>query len=178
MFKMIVAHAKGRGIGFCGGLPWRLRDDMMRFKRLTIGDGNNAVVMGKKTWLSLSKRPLPERNNLILSQSLSFDYNKDEGQGLDHPNVKVFPGVSDLRNFCRESEFDDVWVIGGGEIYDEFLRAGSNINSIYVTEIDNDYSCDVHFPEIPSIFSPIWKSKPKVAKDITYSYVVYKRRRL
>ena len=51
---MIVAHAKGRGIGFCGGLPWRLRDDMMRFKRLTKGDGNNAVVMGKKTWLSLS----------------------------------------------------------------------------------------------------------------------------
>ena len=54
---MIVAHTRGRGIGFRGKLPWKLPDDMARFKRLTIGDGNNAVVMGKKTWLSLSKRP-------------------------------------------------------------------------------------------------------------------------
>ena len=176
MFKMIVAHTKGRGIGFRGGLPWRLTDDMGRFKRLTIGDGNNAVIMGKKTWLSLSKRPLPERNNLILSQSLSFDFNKSWNKGLDHPNVKVFSEVGDLRKFCADQKYDDVWVIGGGEIYNKFMQAGGNISSIYTTEIVNDYPCDVYFPEIPGWFVPHWKSNIKVEKDTTYSYVIYKRR--
>ena len=175
MFKMIVAHTRGRGIGFRGKLPWKLPDDMARIKRLTIGDGNNAVVMGKKTWLSLSKRPLPERHNLILSQSLSFDYNKSYNKNLKHPDVKTFSGIPDLRNFCRESGFDDVWVIGGGDIYSEFLAPGGNINSIYATEIDSDYNCDAHFPEIPPLFSPIWKSNSKEENDIKYSYVVYKR---
>lgn len=176
MFKMIVAHTRGRGIGFRGGLPWKLPDDMARFKRLTIGDGNNAVVMGKNTWLSLSKRPLPERRNLILSKSLSFDYNKNHNKDLDHPDINVFSGIPDLRNFCRESEFDDVWVIGGGDIYSDFLSPYGNINCIYATEIDNEYNCDVHFPKIPSMFSPIWKSDSKHEGDVTYSYVVYKRR--
>ena len=177
---MIVAHSKRRGIGFRGDLPWYLKDDMSRFKRLTIGDGNNAVVMGKKTWLSLSKRPLSARNNLILSQSLSFDFNKSWNKDIPrekwNPNVKVFSEVNTLRKFCEEQKYDDVWVIGGGEIYNKFLQAGGNINSIYTTEIENDYECDVYFPEIPDWFVPHWKSNPKVEKDTTYSYVIYKRR--
>jgi len=175
---MIVAHAKGRGIGFRGNLPWCLTEDMARFKRLTMGDGNNAVVMGKKTWLSLSKRPLPGRKNLILSQSLSYDYNKKFVDDLSHPNVKAFPEISDLEKFCRENKYDDTWIIGGGDIYKGFLGKAT---SIYTTELEHDYECDVYFPEIPSIFSPIWKSERKVEKDINYdnvaySYVVYKRR--
>ena len=173
---MIVAHTKGRGIGFRGGLPWRLSEDMSRFKRLTIGDGNNAVIMGKKTWVSLSKRPLPERDNLILSQSLSFDFNKSWNKGLDHSNVKVFSEVGALKKFCAKHKYDDVWVIGGGEIYNKFLQAGGNINSIYATEIEDDYECDIYFPEIPGWFVPHWKSRTKVEKDTTYSYVIYKRR--
>ena len=176
MFKMIVAHSKRRGISFRGGLPWHIRNDMSRFKRLTIGDGNNAVIMGKKTWRRLSKRPLPARNNLILSQSFSFDFNKSWNKDHDHPNVKVFSEVRTLRKFCREQKYDDVWVIGGGEIYNKFLQAGGNINSIYTTEIENDYKCDVYFPEIPNWFVTYWKSEPKVEKDTTYSYVIYKRR--
>ena len=53
----------------------------------------------------------------------SFDFNKSWNKDLDHPNVKVFSGVSDLRKFCREQKYDDIWVIGGGEIYNKFLHA-------------------------------------------------------
>ena len=69
---MIVAYCRqGQGLGKNGVLPWKLRADMKHFKKETIGKGNNAIIMGKNTWLSISKRPLPHRDNLIdiLSQS-------------------------------------------------------------------------------------------------------------
>ena len=63
MFKMIVAYCRqGQGIGKNGVLPWKLRADMKHFKKETIGKGNNAIIMGKNTWLGISKRPLPQRD--------------------------------------------------------------------------------------------------------------------
>ena len=53
--------------------------------------------------------------------------------------MKAFSEVGALKKFCAEQQYDDVWVIGGGEIYNKFLQAGGNINSIYATEIEEDY---------------------------------------
>ena len=67
--NLIVAYCRNRGIGFQNKLPWKLSQDMNRFKNLTIGNGNNAVVMGKNTWESLHQKykPLPKRANIVLS---------------------------------------------------------------------------------------------------------------
>ena len=67
--NLIVAYCRNRGIGFKNKLPWKLSSDMNRFKNLTIGDGNNAVIMGRNTWESLPQKfkPLPKRSNIVLS---------------------------------------------------------------------------------------------------------------
>jgi len=176
MFKMIVAHTKDRGIGFRGRLPWSLKDDMLRFKRLTIGDNNNAVVMGKNTWLSLSKRPLQKRDNLILSKSISFDYKKHWCKDLDHNNVKVFPEIIDLKKYCRERGYDDIWIIGGENIYTQFMK-DPELKYIYTTEIDHIpfTHCDAYFPDIPSWFKRYWTSKKVLNKNTSYLYSVFSR---
>ena len=69
MLNIIVAYCKNRGIGAGNKLPWRLKQDMLLFKKLTVGKGNNAVIMGKNTWLSLPKA-LPERSNFVISESI------------------------------------------------------------------------------------------------------------
>ena len=66
--NIIVAACKNRGIGFKNKLPWKLSKEMKYFKELTIGEKNNAVVMGRNTWLSIPEknRPLPKRENIVL----------------------------------------------------------------------------------------------------------------
>ena len=69
MYNIIVACDLEDGIGKDNKLPWNFPEDLKRFSQLTRGKGNNAVVMGKNTWESLPKKPLPKRDNLILSTS-------------------------------------------------------------------------------------------------------------
>ena len=72
--KMILAMDLDGCIGKDDGLPWRLRTDMLRFKRLTIGEGNNAVLMGRTTWESLPEayRPLENRLNIVVSRNEDY----------------------------------------------------------------------------------------------------------
>ena len=70
--NIIVAHCRNRGIGFQNQLPWQLSADLKKFKELTIGNGNNAVIMGRNTWASLPSRykPLPKRENIVLTTEI------------------------------------------------------------------------------------------------------------
>ena len=74
--NIVVAACKNRGIGFKNKLPWKLTKEMKYFKELTIGEKNNAVVMGRKTWLSIPEknRPLPKRENIVLVEELTVLY--------------------------------------------------------------------------------------------------------
>lgn len=69
--KMIFATDIGYGIGVNNRLPdWNLRGDLKRFKRLTLGKGNNFVIMGRNTWKSMGEKPLVKRHNIVLSKTL------------------------------------------------------------------------------------------------------------
>ena len=70
-FKIIVAVDKNLGIGLKNSLPWKFKSDMHFFREMTIGDKNNAVVMGKNTYLSIGKN-LSNRENIVLSTSLKW----------------------------------------------------------------------------------------------------------
>ena len=114
-FKIISAMCNGRGIGNEGKLPWSIKEDLKFFSKLTTGNNNNAVIMGKKTWNSL-KQHLPNRDNLILSTSLELDEKRDNN------TVKSFKTIQAVIDFCSQNNYDDVWVIGGGEIYKYFIN--------------------------------------------------------
>lgn len=135
-FKIIVAVDKNLGIGLQNSLPWKFKLDMHFFREMTIGDKNNAIIMGKNTYLSIG-RSLPKRENLVLSTSLDDNIE----------NIHVFRNIENLCDYCKTKNFDSIWIIGGAEIYKQFLELDL-IHIIHVTEIDSVYDCDTFFPNI------------------------------
>ena len=102
--RIIVAIAENGVIGANNGMPWRLSTDMKRFKALTEG---HPIVMGRKTWESFPKRPLPNRRNIVITRNPSY-----EAEGAE-----LFPSFE----AAIKASDDDLWVVGGGEIYAQAL---------------------------------------------------------
>ena len=163
--KIIVALCKNYGIGLNNKLPWKIRHDLIYFKNKTIGDGNNAVLMGKNTWNSLPKKPLPNRMNCVLSTSLNLDTN----------NSKSFKNSKDFDEYIEKNNFDDVWVIGGEKIYNKYIYH-PKVNELYITKIRNDILCDTYFPEIPFYFELSETSKTYNQKNIQFCFEIYKKK--
>lgn len=120
---MIAAIDEARAIGQAGQLPWRLPDDLKHFKALTLG---KTVLMGRKTYASIG-RPLPQRRNLVLTRDSSFATS----------GVEV---VRDLHNVLE----DDLFVIGGGEIYALALPLATTLELTMVRTVIPD--ADAFFP--------------------------------
>ncbi len=120
---MIAAIDEARAIGRGGELPWRLPNDLKRFKALTLG---KTVLMGRKTFESIG-RPLPQRRNIVLTRDSSFAAS----------GVEV---VHDLRNALE----DDLFVIGGGEIYALALPIATTLELTIVQTVIPD--ADAFFP--------------------------------
>ncbi len=127
----IVAVDDHWGIGKDGTMPWpHLSEDLKRFKELTDGA---MIVMGKNTWLSLPKRPLPNRENIIVSRTLDDDF-----------AIKMSGDPKAIITKLKQATESDIWIIGGAEIYRQFLPF---CHSVYITRVDGDYDCDTKFPE-------------------------------
>jgi len=134
--KMIVAMDKNRGIGNKNTIPWKLSQDMKYFRNMTIGQGNNAIVMGKNTFLSIN-RVLPKRTNYVLSNSLT-----------NVPNSLILVKTFDkLLLSLQDHKYDDIWIIGGQRMYNDFIKH-KLATEIYITYIDAEYECDTFFPSI------------------------------
>jgi dihydrofolate reductase len=108
--SLIVAMDENRVIGRAGGLPWQLPDDLKRFKQLTLG---KTVLMGRKTWLSLG-RPLPQRDNWVLSRDPSFA----------PAGARVFPRLDAALAAHAGGE---LMVIGGAELFAQTLADATRL---------------------------------------------------
>ena len=134
---MIVAMDEQGFIGKDGNLPWKLSNDLKRFKKLTVSDGFNAVVMGRKTWESLPNgfKPLPERLNIVMSRDTKWS---DEGA-----EIALYPGRAieiAYANGCEE-----LWVIGGSQIYELYLN---RVEEIHLTRVHTKKSGNINFPDL------------------------------
>ena len=129
-----MARAANGVIGAGGALPWRLKSDLALFKTLTFG---KPVIMGRRTWESLPRRPLPGRMNIVLTRDGSFQ---------PHGAV-VTDDFSEAVQIAREQADDDgqdeVCVIGGAEV---FALALPKAKRMYLTEIEASPDGDVRFP--------------------------------
>lgn len=128
MISMIWAMDRNCTIGKDNKLPWRLPADLANFKRLTTG---HTVIMGRKTFESLGKS-LKDRKNVIMTRDLNYSA---EGCVVCHT-------VEEILEMGRDEE---VFVIGGADIYSEFLPFSEKL---YVTLIDENFSGDTFFPAI------------------------------
>lgn len=145
MINVAVAITGNGGIGLKGGLPWpHLKGDMALFSKRTTGPGNNAVLMGKNTWLSIpeNRRPLKNRTNIIISQ------NTNSVSDSSH----TFSSICDAIAFCEAANYDELWIIGGSGIYNEFLNVHfDKVHRVYITYVCKNgygYECDT-FINIP-----------------------------
>jgi dihydrofolate reductase len=115
---LVVAVAKNGVIGRDGKLPWRLSSDMKRFKAATMG---KPVLMGRKTWDSLPKKPLPGRQNLILTRDADF---KADGAWV---YTDLAAMLAAARAMAEAAGAEEACVIGGAQLYDAVLRQADRI---------------------------------------------------
>ncbi|MED5291923.1 MAG: dihydrofolate reductase, partial [Candidatus Thermoplasmatota archaeon] len=109
--KMILAMDLDGCIGKENGLPWRLRSDMLRFKRLTMGQGSSAVLMGRTTWETIPEmyRPLADRINIVVTRNQEYV--------LD--DAEVVYSIEDGIQFATDKNCDECWIIGGANVYEQ-----------------------------------------------------------
>jgi dihydrofolate reductase len=131
MISIIVAMSSNRVIGKDNQLPWHLTEDLKHFKKITT---DNVVVMGRKTHQSIGK-PLPNRLNVILSR-----------------DVKWYKPLGDNCVICYSIEevlerfkYRNLFIIGGSEIYNQFLP---HTDKIYLTHIEKEFNGDSYFPPL------------------------------
>jgi dihydrofolate reductase len=115
---LVVAVAKNGVIGREGALPWRLSSDMKRFKAATMG---KPVLMGRKTWDSLPKKPLPGRANLILTRDANFT-TPDAWVYTD-----LFAMLAAARAMAEAGGAEEICVIGGAQLYNAVLPQADRI---------------------------------------------------
>src|SRR4030042_944442 len=130
MISIIVAVSEDLGIGKNNELLWHLPEDLKRFKKLTLG---KTVIMGKKTWESLPKKPLSGRKNIVITDI--------PGECIDC-TVTAY-SVDDALSKCEKEE--EIFIIGGGSIYHQFMPLA---HRLYITQIHKKKPADVYFPEI------------------------------
>lgn len=128
LISFVVAVSRNGVIGRDGGLPWHISSDLKRFKEITMG---KPVIMGRKTWESLPRKPLPGRRNIVITRSA--DYAAD--------GAEVVASADAALALCKDET--EVSVIGGGEIYRLFWPV---VGRLYLTEVDMEVAGDTHFP--------------------------------
>lgn len=129
MISLIVAATENNVIGRAGDLPWRLRDDLRRFKELTMG---KPIVMGRKTFESIG-RSLPGRRNIIVTRQADYI-----AEGCD-----VVGSVANAVALADDAP--EIMVIGGAEIYRQFLPL---TDRIHLTRVHATIDGDTHLPEL------------------------------
>jgi len=164
--SMIVAYGKNWEIGLKNQMLWHISEDFKNFKKITSG---HHLLMGRKTFESIGK-PLPNRTSMVLSKG-----------GFEHEGVHTFDEVQKAFNFAREAGEEELFIIGGANIYQTLF---DYVDKMYLSEVDFEGEADAYLKEIDfstwdlveqkdyeavinngEIISPAWKFKVYIKKD-------------
>jgi len=155
--KLILACDPDGGIGYQNRLPWsNIQGDLPRFKRLTDG---KTVIMGRNTWDSLPKKPLPNRTNIVItSRPLEPEH--------DYTDTLRF---SELNNWNRPDDVE-FWLIGGAKLIEGYWK---EIDEIHLTKVYDHYTCDT-FIDLLYIEANFTRTWSEVFPD--HRYEIWKRK--
>ena len=164
--SMIVAYGKNWEIGLDNQMLWHISEDFKNFKAITSG---HHILMGRKTFESIGK-PLPNRTSIVLSNS-----------GFEHEGVHTFNDIQEAFNFARQSAEEELFIIGGANIYETLFPY---VDKMYLSEVYYEGQADAYLKEIDfstwdlaeeksyeaiieneKVKSPAWKFKVWVKKD-------------
>lgn len=158
--KIIACIDKDNGIGKNGDLLVHLHADMEHFKELTSG---NVVVMGKNTYLSLPRRPLKNRINIVLSKTFQTD------------DAIVVRSIDELFSFLSKHKIntDSVYVCGGANVYKELMPY---CDTMEITKVQREFDADTFFPKVDlSAWSRYYRSVG-YENGVGYSFMVFHRK--
>lgn len=157
---LIAACAENGCIGINNAMPWHLPEDFAFFRNYTTG---KPVIMGRKTWESLPKKPLQGRRNIVVSRRA--DYPAD--------GAEVMPDLQTALAACAEDA--EIIIMGGAQIYTEAMPAATDLR---ITEVGLNVAGDAFFPKISSSdWQEISREAHTAANGTGYAFVHYERLR-
>jgi len=170
---IIAAMAENRVIGKNNALPFTVKGNLARFKEMTMGW---PCIIGRKTWESLPKKPLPGRLNIIISATMRditpdrahvLPDDQNAGNYVQHSKAKICSSIQDAVKFC--SGYEKIFICGGESIYRQSLEFADKID---LTLVPGQYEGDVFFPEI----GDNWE-KTETVNFNDFSVITYLRKR-
>lgn len=159
IISLFVAASTNNVIGAGGKLPWKIADDLKRFKRLTVG---KPIVMGRLTWDSIG-RPLPGRKNIIITRQ----------PGFTAPGCEVVETPAAALRAAADAE--EVMIIGGSQIYELFLPQARRL---YLTRVHAELDGDAFFPAVDETAWKLVESESHAANDVNefaFDFLTYER---
>lgn len=153
---LIAAMARNRAIGYKGQLPWRLPDDLRRFKAITMG---HVLLMGRTTFESIG-RALPGRRTIVVTRQ----------HGWSAPDVEVAHSIDAA---LEKAGLDRVFVAGGGEVYAQTI---DRADRLYLTKIDRVIEGDAFFPEFEEGAFEVIEHDPHMQAALPFEFVTLQRR--
>lgn len=178
----IAAISKNQCIGIDNEMPWHISDDLKHFKALTTSETDayadsgmkGIVIMGRKTYESIGKKPLPNRVNFILTTKMDYE---EENNLKGREDIYVMHNLDDAltyaANIAHGMKFDTIWIIGGERVFKRSMMFTDRLElTIVDAEIENG---DAFYPEIPSNFEKTTESDSFIddASGLSYKYVTY-----
>lgn len=158
--SLVVAAARNGVIGRGGALPWHLPGDLKRFKALTLG---KPTLMGRRTWDSLPRRPLPGRENIVLSRG---------AEPGPHAGALWFRDLTAAIAHARSSGAEELCVIGGAEV---FAKALPLADVIHLTAIEQDVDGDTVMPPWGDGWVEARATPVRHENGLAFRYVDYER---
>ena len=159
IISIVAVMDEHRGIGKDGRIPWHIKEDLIRFKNLTIG---KTVIMGRKTFESVlayyakSKNPIPNRKHIVVTHDTTY-----------HPSIPgsyVAHSMEDALKLAKKIEPNEVIISGGGQLFTQGIHYA---DKLYLTIVKGTFDADTYFPDY-SRFSKVVSSVQK--HDDTYTY--------
>ena len=167
--SLIAAMAKNRCIGLKNDLPWNIPEDMKYFRDTTRG---HPVVMGRKTFESMGRKPLPKRDNLVITRQENYP----SGGARIFGSLDV--ALEDLKTqetskWSSAEDETEIFVIGGEQIY---RQAVPFADRIYLTVIDQDFEGDTFFPEWDETQFQEVSSRASCDDELSYRFLIFERK--
>ncbi|WWP02424.1 MAG: dihydrofolate reductase [Candidatus Dasytiphilus stammeri] len=163
MLSLIAALANNNVIGIKDTIPWYLPDDLIWFKKHTL---HKPIIMGRCTWESIGKKPLPGRYNIIVSKSYRLNYfNKSKNKMI------VVSSIKEALYIAQKiyNPYKEIMVIGGGKIYSQMLQYAT---LLYLTRINYEIIGDTYFPHI---YKEQWSSIFRSYQNKNYYFEILER---
>ncbi len=156
--SIIAAISENGAIGKDNELLWRIPEDMRHFKELTTG---HAVIMGRKTYESIGK-PLPNRINIIITRDTNYKVE----------NAIVVHSLEEALNTAKEKEDDEIFIMGGGEIYSQAIGLA---DKLYLTLVHRNFEGDVFFPDYSEFKKEVFREERETENGLKYTWLGLER---